>query len=75
MSRYAWVVACYYADDVKPPKRPGELASETVHADEASRDLEVAVAKGRSDIGLVDVAALAPDDPRQGTRSDWERQR
>jgi hypothetical protein len=38
-----WVVRCYYADDVKPPKRPGELAIETVHRGDHSKDTAVAV--------------------------------
>lgn len=50
-----WVVRCYYADDVKPPKKPGDLAIETVHKGDVSKDMEVAVAKARPDIGVVDV--------------------
>jgi hypothetical protein len=72
--RYRWVVTCYYTDDVEPPKRPGGLAIETVHATESSRDVEVLAAQSRPDIGVVDVADLTRDDPRQGTRSDWDRQ-
>jgi hypothetical protein len=50
-----WVVRCYYADDVKPPKRPGGLAIETVHRGDHSKDMEVAVAEARDDIGVVSV--------------------
>jgi hypothetical protein len=57
ISKYAgwdWVVRCYYADDVKPPKVPGALAIETVHKGDSSKDIEVAVGHARSDIGRVE---------------------
>lgn len=43
----------YYADDVKPPKRPGELAIEVRWATEQDRDMEAALAENRPDIGRV----------------------
>lgn len=49
-----WVVRCYYADDVDPPKVPGELAIETVHKGDSSKDMEVLVASRRGDIGRVE---------------------
>ena len=52
--QYPWWVRVYYADDVEPPKIPGKLAIETRHADEASRDIEIQVAKSRKDVGHVE---------------------
>jgi hypothetical protein len=51
--RWIWRVSCYYADTVKWPKRPGELAIQTVHASDVSKDVEVAAAESREDIGEV----------------------
>jgi hypothetical protein len=50
-----WRVTCYYGSDAKAPKVPGEMAIQTVHADDASRDVEVAAAKSRADTGRVTV--------------------
>lgn len=44
----------YYADDVKPPKRPGDLAIEVRWADAAGRDMEADLAEARPDIGRVE---------------------
>lgn len=49
---WKWTVLCTYNDTVKPPKRPGDLAIETVHADDASKDVEVAAAKSRGDVNV-----------------------
>lgn len=54
VSNWKYVVREYYADDVKPPKQPGELAIETVHTTESSRDMEIEAARSRPDIGEVD---------------------
>lgn len=48
-----WVVRCYYADDVKPPKKPGELAIEVVCRSGSLKDMEVAAGESRTDIGRV----------------------
>jgi hypothetical protein len=52
-----WVWKCrfYYNDTVKPPKVPGELAVETVHANDSSKDIEVRAGESRKDIGTIDV--------------------
>lgn len=51
---WRYLVRGYYADDVKPPKVPGALAFETKHKSETSRDIEVAAARSRADIGRID---------------------
>lgn len=53
--------AAYYADDVKRPKRPGELAIETKHRNEASLIAEVQAARSRKDIGRVDFGGPLSD--------------
>lgn len=58
MSDWKWKVSCYYADDVRPPKKPGELAQETIHRDDHTKDVEVHVAKSRIDIGKIEVKRL-----------------
>lgn len=57
--RWSWMVRCYYAADVRPPKRPGELAIETVHATDSSKDMEVQAGRARADIGEIDVIPLS----------------
>lgn len=52
-SEFPYYVKSYYTEDVKPPKVPGELAIETKHKTEASRDLEIAGSESREDIGIV----------------------
>ncbi len=58
MTQWDWQVTCYYADDVEPPKRPGELAIRTVHNSDHSKDMEVAAGNRRPDIGRVEVVRL-----------------
>lgn len=58
MAQWKWQVTCYYASDVQPPKQPGELAIQTVHKDDVSKDMEVRAARDRADIGHIDVAQL-----------------
>jgi hypothetical protein len=59
-----YVVRCYYVDhltrseDGSFGKRPGELAIETRHKGESSKDMEVAAGESRSDIGRVVVIPL-----------------
>jgi hypothetical protein len=55
MADWDWRVTCYYARTVAPPKVPGELAIQTVHRGEHSRDMELAVGAGRTDIGRITV--------------------
>lgn len=53
-----WFVSGYYAEDVKPPKKPHELALKVWCGSEHVRDMEVEIFKNRSDIGdvIVEVA-------------------
>jgi hypothetical protein len=60
-SGWDWAVRCYYADDVRPPKVPGDLAVETVHKNATSKDIEVAAAESCADYGRVEVIPLRPD--------------
>jgi hypothetical protein len=46
-----WLIAGYYNDTVKPPKRPGALALEVGVKGEAAKQMEIAVFEGREDIG------------------------
>jgi hypothetical protein len=50
-----YLVRGYYADDVQPPKVPGELAIEVGCNNESTRDMELRVFAVRPDIGEVDV--------------------
>jgi hypothetical protein len=50
-----WVVRAYYANDVAPPKKPGDLAIEVLWTDEAGARMEEAAAWSRGDIGRVEV--------------------
>ena len=59
MSEWKWTVRCYYANDVKPPKVPGDLAIETRHKTDASKEMEVRAGESRSDIGRVDAFRIA----------------
>lgn len=54
-SRWDWQVTCYYNNTVKPPKKPGDLAIQTVHVGTSSKDMEVQAARSRPDIGEIDV--------------------
>jgi hypothetical protein len=58
MSSWEWVVAAYYNDTVKLPKKPGELAMKTVHKDDVGKDIEVSVFNKRDDIGEVIVSKI-----------------
>lgn len=55
MKQWKYLVRGYYADDVRPPKVPGELAIEIGCGDELARDMELRVFEVRPDIGEVDV--------------------
>lgn len=44
----------YYAADVKPPKKPGDLAIEVRWTTERDRDMEAELANNRNDIGRVE---------------------
>jgi hypothetical protein len=50
-----WKLRFYYASNVKPPKRPGELAIVTEHTGTSSRDMEIEVGKKRRDIGAIEM--------------------
>lgn len=67
---WKWKVTGYYADDVEAPKKPGDLAIQTVHKDVFSKDLEVQILKQRKDIGRIDVEPLGP----QFTVARWDRE-
>lgn len=58
MNQWKWVVAAYYNDTVKPPKKPGELAMKTVHKDYVGKDIEVDIFNKRDDIGDVIVSKM-----------------
>lgn len=60
MSRWKWKVRCTYNDTVQWPKIPGELAIETAHADDASKDIEVKAAQARGDVD-VEVTQVSDD--------------
>jgi len=48
----------YYADDVKPPKRPGRLALAVELGTKWALDMEVSVFEARPDIGRVESGEL-----------------
>ncbi len=50
---YKWLVQCYYNDTVKPPKVPGELATEVACLDDNTKDFEVSVAESRDDVTVI----------------------
>lgn len=52
-----WQVTCYYNNTVKLPKIPGNIAIQTIHADDVSKDMEVAAANCRNDV-TVDIVQL-----------------
>ncbi len=54
--REGWLFAVrgYYGPDAKPPRREGDVAFETRHRSESSRDIEILAAKSRPDIGRVE---------------------
>jgi hypothetical protein len=57
MGEWKWRVRCTYNDTVSWPRVPGDLAIETVHRDDHSKDMEVATAEARGDVN-VDVTLL-----------------
>lgn len=48
-------MAAYYADDVEPPKPPGDLAIQTWADSESALKMDVDAANRREDIGRVRV--------------------
>lgn len=56
--KWIWMCRFYYNDTVKPPKRPGDLAIETVHASDSSKDIEVTVGERRRDIGKITIQPI-----------------
>lgn len=53
MRRWTWFVRGYYADDVKPPKKPGDLAIEIGGMGHAALAVDVAALEKREDIGEI----------------------
>lgn len=51
---WPWYVRMYYADNVKPPKRPGGLAVETIHKTEQSMRMDIQAGHARKDIDEVE---------------------
>lgn len=51
----------YYAHDVAPPKKPGDLAIDVRWHDAYGRDLEAGCAAARSDIGMVEKYTITPN--------------
>lgn len=45
--------SAYYGRNVKPPKSPGELAITVFWTTRDGRDMEMALAEAREDIGLI----------------------
>lgn len=52
---WSWIVRGYYADDVAPPKRPGDLAIEVGTTNRGQAEMDEAVLRGRPDIGEVEL--------------------
>ena len=50
--RWKWRVRCTYNNTVKWPKVPGQIAIETVHSDDVSKDMEVSAAQMRDDVDI-----------------------
>lgn len=50
--KWKWQVTLRYNSTVKAPKRFGEIALQTVHADDVSKDIEVRVAEARGDVDV-----------------------
>jgi hypothetical protein len=50
---WPWLVRGYYADNVKPPKRPGDLAIEIGGLTRQALDMDLAVLRRRPDIGEI----------------------
>lgn len=62
-SKFDWSVRCFYGDSAEPPKVSGELAIQTVHLGQTSKDTEIQAALSRSDIGRVEVRDIRADGP------------
>jgi hypothetical protein len=54
---WIWLVRCTYNETVTWPKVPGEVAIETRHTTDSSKDMEVAAAEARGDVD-VEVTAI-----------------
>jgi hypothetical protein len=52
MPQWKWKVRCTYNDTVEWPKIPGQIAIETVHTSDSSKDLEVQVSQARGDVDV-----------------------
>jgi hypothetical protein len=48
-----WRCTFHYGPDVRWPKRPGDIAIQTVHATESSRDIEIEAGRQRADIAEI----------------------
>lgn len=57
--RWKWMCRFYYGDLAKAPRVPGELAIETVHETDSSKDMEVSVGEKREDIGKIEIVRLS----------------
>ncbi|MFY3742109.1 MAG: hypothetical protein HMLIMOIP_002573 [Candidatus Nitrosomirales archaeon] len=49
---WVWRITATYNDTVKWPKVPGEIAIETVHKDDVSKDIELEAFKSRTDVDI-----------------------
>ncbi len=54
-----WRCRFYYGSHAEPPRRPDDLAIETVHADSSGRDAEVEAGKLRADLGGIEVCTAS----------------
>lgn len=73
-----WRYRCtfMYADGVTLPKVAGEVAVQTVHANESGRDMEVSAGQSREDIGRILVEVRHFDDVAHANRGDrWTVER
>lgn len=59
--RWEWRITAWYAPDVMPPKSPLGLAMQTIHVDDHSKDIELAIFLAREDIGDIFVEKLHTD--------------
>jgi hypothetical protein len=60
-----------YADDVIPPKVPGEVAIQTVHGDRLSADMEIEIGVGRTDLGRIVLEERLINDV-DGRKNEWQ---
>lgn len=76
MCQWKWLVREFYNETVKFPKIPGELAIETCHTSDDSRDVEVRVAEKRGDVYTLVLAyphsGCLQSLPRRMTARDFE---